>query len=366
MLERDAIYTATKRVTPRSIENHVGALRTRHGVHSISMVTEAELMSVVSSIMKTSIGHSGGFGDAVCHRHLSTIVRNYSSPSRRLYFCPDALAEHTQEISRSTMSAQTQPSPGPEESGTEELYFSYGSNMHLQQMAARCPDSTLFAKGILRNYKWQINNRGGANVTKGNLEDFVEGILFTVSPNDVQALRRYEGTEQQFYEERKLDVEVECLLDRTLEGWNTADAAESLAQCRSGIGLKNPYTLANLTISGQIRIHSDSAAEDLRGKSSRSKAGEQGGKNVSRKALIYISYKHQLPGDIREEYIGRMQLAMADAGVLGVSKSYLETSLHPLVFGERAGARLDEVPYPHQKATPMATSPEKTREELEA
>ena len=96
-------------------------------------------------------------------------------------------------------------------------------------MTARCHDSRLFAKGILRGYKWQINSRGGANVIIGSLKDFVEGIAFTVSPSDVQALRHYEGVKRQFYAEREFDIEVERILDTALEGQNTADAAKILA-----------------------------------------------------------------------------------------------------------------------------------------
>ena len=62
-----------------------------------------------------------------------------------------------------------------------------------------------------------------------------------------------------------------------------------------------------------------------------------------RKALIYISSEYRLPGNIREEYIGRMQLAMADARMLGVSQSYLETSLYPLVFGKQSGPPAGEM-----------------------
>ena len=70
------------------------------------------------------------------------------------------------------------------------------------------------------------------------------------------------------------------------------------------------------------------------------------GEVVTRKALIYINYEYQLPGTIRDEYIARMQLAMADARMLGVSQNYLETSLHPLIFGKRTGAGPDEVRSP--------------------
>lgn len=64
---------------------------------------------------------------------------------------------------------------------------------------------------------------------------------------------------------------------------------------------------------------------------------------ITCKALVYISYEYQLPGDIREEYIARMQLAITDARMLGVSRNYLETTLYPQVFGKRMGACPNEI-----------------------
>ena len=254
------------------------------------------------------------------------------------------------------------------------MYFAYGSNMHLQQMAARCRDSRLFAKGILRSYKWQINSRGGANVVEGNQEDFVEGIVFTVSPSDVQALRHYENVKRQFYAERELDIEVERIRDTALEGRTPADAAGILALYKSESMLTKPNSSVDAASPEQNNTNSNSTVGDTHLQTSReysatshqsgsearfkvsheepstSKAEEPGsvpiieeGEKVFRKALIYISYEYQLPGVIRDEYIGRMQLAMADARMLGVSQNYLETSLHPLVFGKRTGAQPEEV-----------------------
>ncbi|KAF2194268.1 hypothetical protein K469DRAFT_195015 [Zopfia rhizophila CBS 207.26] len=255
-------------------------------------------------------------------------------PMSKALFLSYTLKEST--FTATQMSSLSQPSPGSEESGAGELYFAYGSNMHLQQMAARCGDSTLFAKGILRNYRWQTNSRGGGNVIEGNQEDFVEGIVFTVSPSDVRALRRYEGVEQQIFVERKFDIEVERVLDTALEGRKPADVAKILAQYNSG----------------QSKVP-DKFSHD---KPSTSKAEEPEGEKVFRKALVYISYKYQLPGDIREEYIARMQLAMADARMLGVSKNYLETSLYPQVFGKRTGARPDEIRSLQQRPAPRTPS----------
>lgn len=214
------------------------------------------------------------------------------------------------------MSSPSHLSPGSEELGAVGLYFAYGSNMHLQQMAARCPDSTLFARGILRNYRWQVSSRGGGNVVRGSQKDSVEGLLFTVSSSNVQALRGYEGVEQQFFVEEILDIQVERLLDKELEGRTPGDVAQILATYSSE---------SDLTSGQPTRSH----------KSSESKAIDPEGEPVIHKALVYISYKYQLPGDIREEYTARMQLAMADARMLGLSDNYLDSSLMPQVLGKR-------------------------------
>lgn len=81
------------------------------------------------------------------HHHQAQSSEACSIPSQRLgsFF----LCVGKKDNYRSTMSSLKHPSPGFEESGAEELYFSFGSNMPLQQMAARCHDSRLFAKGIL-------------------------------------------------------------------------------------------------------------------------------------------------------------------------------------------------------------------------
>lgn len=55
-----------------------------------------------------------------------------------------------------------------------------------------------------------------------------------------------------------------------------------------------------------------------------------------------------------------MQLAMADARMLGVSQNYLEISLYPLVFGKRTGARPDEVRSLLQRPAPRAPNPDKS------
>lgn len=160
------------------------------------------------------------------------------------------------------MSSLTHPPPGSEVSETEKLYFAYGSNMYLPQMAVRCCDSMLFGKGILRNYRWQTNSLGGGNVVDSGPEDFVEGILFTVSASDVQTLRRYEGIAWQYFVEKEVDVEVEPVSETALGGRSLkpADVAEFLTHHNSEFNLKlaEPNSTSDAAIQEQNPTQSNS------------------------------------------------------------------------------------------------------------
>lgn len=74
----------------------------------------------------------------------------------------------------------------------QSLYFAYGSNLSLEQMAARCPESRYIGTARLHDYRWQINQRGYANVVHepGNC---VEGLCYILSGADEARLDRYEG-----------------------------------------------------------------------------------------------------------------------------------------------------------------------------
>ena len=95
-------------------------------------------------------------------------------------------------------------------------YFAFGSNLWLDQMASRCPDSPLTGIACLRNYKWFINARGYANIAPSRPrsrarsnsrnsqdgrqaaqeeqpDDEVWGLLYTLSPADEAQLDRNEG-----------------------------------------------------------------------------------------------------------------------------------------------------------------------------
>ena len=74
----------------------------------------------------------------------------------------------------------------------ENLYFAYGSNLDLEQMAQRCPDAEIVGPVRLENYELRFRGSGFATVApkKGST---VHGLVWKITPNCEQSLDRYEG-----------------------------------------------------------------------------------------------------------------------------------------------------------------------------
>jgi len=78
----------------------------------------------------------------------------------------------------------------------EQLYFAYGSNINLEQMAVRCPAATPVCPVALDNYRLafrgSFNFSGVATIIPAQGEK-VYGLLWRITPACEQALDRYEG-----------------------------------------------------------------------------------------------------------------------------------------------------------------------------
>ena len=116
------------------------------------------------------------------------------------------------------------------------LYFAYGSNLSRVQMAARCPDASVMMPGVLGGYRLAFSGKttkwgeGGVatilaaaegDVPEGGvagdgaqeggasegrvLEGGVPGLLYRMTPADVEALDRFEAVPRVY---RRLEVEV--------------------------------------------------------------------------------------------------------------------------------------------------------------
>ena len=77
-----------------------------------------------------------------------------------------------------------------------ELYFAYGSNINLEQMAHRCPDATVVGPVVLDHYEllFRGNTKGNGVATIVPKEGGrVHGLLWEITPGCERSLDSYEG-----------------------------------------------------------------------------------------------------------------------------------------------------------------------------
>lgn len=88
------------------------------------------------------------------------------------------------------------------------LYVAYGSNLHLAQMAARCPSATIFSTGRLNNWELLYRGReGNAHATIARKKgSSVPVLVWNIEPADEQRLDMYEGYPRYYF---KQDVMVD-------------------------------------------------------------------------------------------------------------------------------------------------------------
>ena len=84
------------------------------------------------------------------------------------------------------------------------LYFAYGSNINLDQMAYRCPDASVVGPVTLENYELLFRRGGFATIAPKEGET-VTGLLWSITPGCERSLDRYEGYPR-FYDKRKVTV----------------------------------------------------------------------------------------------------------------------------------------------------------------
>ncbi|CAK7210953.1 hypothetical protein SCUCBS95973_000966 [Sporothrix curviconia] len=207
------------------------------------------------------------------------------------------------------------------------LYFAYGSNMWLEQMALRCPDSTYVGRGILYDYRWQINERGYANVVhvpphqtiitgrnndgnnrgNGHNEDYgghrrpcVHGLVYDLGSETANEhwLDRYEGVRTGAYSKAYLDVELYAAPPQLQV------PAESVL-----VHLEEQQKEAGRANSNSI--HTDEA------------------KCLERDVLVYLSETYTQPALARTDYVVRMAHAVRDALALGMPRSFVEEFIVP-------------------------------------
>ncbi|EPE08059.1 aig2 family protein [Ophiostoma piceae UAMH 11346] len=194
------------------------------------------------------------------------------------------------------------------------LYFAFGSNLWLDQMARRCPRSNYVGRGILADYKWQINQRGFANVIS-SAGSCVHGLVYDINFDDEEQLDRNEGVSIRAYEKKYLDV--------MLYG--------------------APAAFPKLTAHVQA---------DLEARRIGAAHHHERRPHIEQNVLVYLSTLHTAPGPPRVEYINRINHGIHDSVRLGVPASYFDNA----VRGDIPHVTLTPAP-PIAKSRSMRVSP---------
>ena len=85
--------------------------------------------------------------------------------------------------------------------GRRHIYFAYGSNLSVRQMALRCPDASNPRRAVLADHDWLINQRGVATVEPFDGTQ-VHGVVWQLSDHDLATLDSAEGVPQRYRRDR--------------------------------------------------------------------------------------------------------------------------------------------------------------------
>ncbi|PHH76163.1 hypothetical protein CDD80_1757 [Ophiocordyceps camponoti-rufipedis] len=174
-------------------------------------------------------------------------------------------------------------------------YLAYGSNLHLEQMAQRCPNSTYLGLGILADYRWQINQRGYANIVAAK-DHHIQGLVYEIDAADEARLDVNEGVAKKAYQKRLLPVFLRCAasnLYRRPVAWVVSNGGPKVLLGDSQQAWEPP------TLEFDV--------------------------------LVYLSLDQVCDSEPKSEYVRRMNLGIADARVLGVDEDYIRDSIRPFI-----------------------------------
>ncbi|KIK59623.1 hypothetical protein GYMLUDRAFT_44591 [Collybiopsis luxurians FD-317 M1] len=151
------------------------------------------------------------------------------------------------------------------------LYFGYGSNIWRNQMERRCPESKFIGVGLLKDWRWFLNERGVANIANSEGNE-VYGFIYELNARDEATLDRFEGAPDIY--QKVYDVPVKVTV-------------------RSGKGPIDEGEIVN--------------------------------------TMVYVDHEKVKDGKIREEYIARLHFAMEDGIKEGIPKEYFDKYFSPFV-----------------------------------
>ncbi|KAH8169864.1 gamma-glutamyl cyclotransferase, AIG2-like domain-containing protein [Sarocladium implicatum] len=181
---------------------------------------------------------------------------------------------------------------------TRRLYFAYGSNLHLQQMKRRCPESKYVGTGRLMDYRWQINERGYANVVPAD-GFWVDGLCYDISISDEARLDISEGVAKGAYEKKQIAVEIR-------------QAAPALYRRPTA------WIVAHGGVKGILDVTADEPPVESP-------------TTIELEVLVYVSESFVTIGKPWDEYVDRINLGLMDAELLGLDPAYIANCIRPFI-----------------------------------
>ncbi|KAF7553013.1 hypothetical protein G7046_g7227 [Stylonectria norvegica] len=262
----------------------------RHPWASIRLVVASSLaVWTYHFFLHSSQGHTVSPGPLVCSAP-STFLPFSPPPRMPGASCLRMLLDMASQI-LGTSAVDPRPT---------RYYFAYGSNLHLKQMKRRCPNSKLIGWARLVDHRWQINERGYANVVEA-AGQWVDGLVYEIDAKDEARLDINEGVSKNAYTKRHMPVllrRAQSALYRRPTSWivDQGGPAKVCRQAKQG---------------GQKPVEYPQHWEQ--------------------DVLVYISLNYVQDGKPKNEYVSRINLGLADAKVLGLENDYITNCIRPFI-----------------------------------
>lgn len=200
------------------------------------------------------------------------------------------------------------------------IYFAYGSNLWQHQMHQRCPSSKFLGIVRLKGFRWIIYQRGFANIVEvdghkeeggekgeeGDYRNQVWGMMYSLEEEDEKLLDEREGVPVAYRKEW-----IEC------EFWTVPEAAASSSSSASSSREEEEEEEVGKNEDG-------STLDEEKKKRKPADVTKRPGKE---KMLVYINREMTDEGEIRKEYISRMNCGIKDAVQEGLPREYVEQVL---------------------------------------
>jgi gamma-glutamylcyclotransferase len=196
------------------------------------------------------------------------------------------------------------PSPAPHYDGV--LYFGYGSNLWQYQVARRCPNARYVGIARLRHWRWQINQRGYANVVESPKVPYDASLAHWLGP-----LMPSHDVEQKDLRQDNLRT-YGMVYELTPEDEKKMDKFEDVP---------NSYTKEESFVEFWPRREGDTGKVNLLRR----------GKRV--KVVFYCDRKNMTdsPDNIFRAYSYKMNQGIVDAIEEGIPEGYVNECLRPFV-----------------------------------